>query len=148
LNQRQHAMRAVGQFTYNLIAGTAAHLILMILGLIATMILFGKMDEGPIHLICAVIIPFFGAGAFIAYRELRWAKSVSILSGCVLLVFPPLIVAAYQDWKWEMIGHKFWFMIIAIPFSLFGCLCVQYNSKSKANPHHGSTANPNDEIAG
>ncbi len=140
-------MRDIGQVVYNLIAGTAAHLILMILGLIATMILFGKMDEGPIHLIAAAIIPFFGAGAFIAHRELRWAKLVSIVSACVALGFPPIIIAAYRDWNWSAIGSEYWFAIIAVPFSLLGCVCVQNNRESNPRDRNLSTGNPNDKIA-
>ncbi|MFT5302488.1 MAG: hypothetical protein ACI87E_003147 [Mariniblastus sp.] len=140
-------MRDIGQLAYNLIAGIAAHLLLMILGLIATLILFGKMDEGPIHLIAAAIIPFFSAGAFIAYRELRWAKLVSIVSGCVTLGFPPIIIAAFRDWNWTAIGSEYWFAIIAVPFSLLGCVCVQNYRESKPHGEGLSTGNPNDKIS-
>ena len=69
-------IRNAGKFAFNLIAGTAAHLILMIPGFILTAMLFGKSDEGVIDLIVAVVMPFFGAGAFIAHRELQKLQSI------------------------------------------------------------------------
>lgn len=118
-------MRGIALLAYNLIAGTAAHLLLMLMGEIAVMVLFGKIDEGLIHLIGGCVLPFFGAGALIASRELRWAKVVSILSGCIALVIPVAVIAGYNDWDWSAIGSKYVYSVIAVPFSLFGCLCAQ-----------------------
>jgi peptidoglycan/LPS O-acetylase OafA/YrhL len=131
-------IRDVGQFSYNVISGTAAHLIFMIAGFILTAILLGKIDEGVVHLVVAVVLPYFGAGTFIAYRDLRWARTVSVISGALALAVPPIAIAAYRDWNWATLGTEYWFAAIAIPFSLLGCIWQQNNEQSKAKSESSS----------
>ena len=125
-------MRLVFQFAYDIVAGAVVHIILMIVGLILTMILFGKMDEGVMHLILCVCIPFTFAGMFISHRGARFPRTVSAASGVVALMFPPIVIAAYNNWNWLQIGPKYLFAILGLPFSV---VASHYVSQSRAkNP--------------
>jgi len=121
-------MRLALQFAYDVVAGAVAHIILMIAGFILSMALFGKMDEGVIHLILCVCIPFAFAGMFISYRGVKFPRTVSAASGVVALLFPPVVIAAY--WNWLQIGPKYLFAILGLPFSVVGS---HYVSQSRVN---------------
>jgi len=118
-------MRTLGQFAYNLISGTAAHLILMFLGFLLTLILFGKADESALHLIVAVMLPYFAAGAFLAERRLRWARLVSVISGGLALLVPPMAISAYHGGRWFILETNYWWTLTALPFSYWGCVWIQ-----------------------
>lgn len=117
-------MRMIFQFVYDVIAGVAAHLILMFGGLIFTMVVFGKMDEGLIHLVLCVIVPFTCAGMFIVHRGVRFARAVSFVSGTVALLVPPIIVASCWDWNWTLIGPAYIASMVGLPFSVAGSYYV------------------------
>ena len=123
-------MRLALQFAYDVVAGAVAHIILMIAGLILLMAVFGKMDEGVMHLILCVCIPFAFAGMFISHRGVKFPRTVSAASGVVALMFPPVVIAAYWDWNWLQIGPKYAFAILGLPFSVLGS---HYVSQSRVN---------------
>lgn len=113
-------MRLILQFAYDVIAGAAAHLILMIVGLVVAMVVFGKLDEGLIHLVLCVVVPFACAGIFIARRGVCFAPIVSLASGAIALLVPAIVVASYWNWNWTQIGPAYIFSIVGLPFSVAG----------------------------
>ncbi|QDU75298.1 hypothetical protein Pan97_23280 [Bremerella volcania] len=140
-------LRDLGQFVYNLISGTAVHVISMLLGFILTLILFGKTDESIFHLVVAVFVPFLASGAFIAHRRLRWAPLVCVLSGTLALTVPPIAISAYWGWSWSTLGSDYWWVLTAVPCSLLGCLWVQStpSAATQSELPGSSHADPNAE---
>ena len=119
-------MRVILQFVYDVIAGAAAHLALMIVGLVIAMVVFGKMDEGLIHLVLCVVVPFAFAGMFIGHRGVCFAPIVSLASGAIALLVPPIVVASYWNWNWTQIGPAYIFSIVGLPFSVAGSYYVRH----------------------
>lgn len=113
-------MRVIVQFVYDVIAGAAAHLILMIMGLVGAMLVFGKKDEGLVDLILCVIVPFTAAGMFIAHRGVAFAPIVALAAGAIALLIPPIVVASYWNWNWTQIGPAYLFSVVGLPFSVAG----------------------------
>ncbi|QDU42640.1 hypothetical protein Mal52_11070 [Symmachiella dynata] len=126
-------MRKSFQFTYDVIAGTAAHLILMLAGVIVAMICFRKPNEGVLLLIMFVIVPFTCAGMFIAHRGVHFARTVSLVSGAVALLVPPIVIAAYWDWNWTQIGPDYLGTIVGLPFSVVGAHYIKQTAVADAH---------------
>ncbi|WP_145423907.1 hypothetical protein [Symmachiella dynata] len=126
-------MRTTLQFTYDVIAGAAAHFILMLAGVIVAMICFGKPDEGVTGLILCVIVPFTCAGMYIAHRGVLFPRTVSMVSGAVALLVPPIVIAAYWDWNWTQIGPDYLVTIVGLPFSVVGAHYVKQTAVADAH---------------
>ena len=124
-------MRVILQFVYDVIAGAVAHLILMIFGLVIAMVVFGKMDEGLIHLVLCVVVPFACAGMFIAHRGVCFAPIVSFASGAVALLVPPIVIASHWNWNWAQIGPDYIWSIIGLPFSVAGSYYVRHTASKR-----------------
>ena len=126
-------MQKIFQFTYDVIAGAAAHLILMLAGNIVALVCFGKLDEGVLLLIMCVIVPFTCAGMFIAHRGVHFPRTVSLVSGAVALLVPPIVIAAYWDWEWSHSGPEYIVTIVGLPFSALGAHYVKQTAVADAH---------------
>ncbi|MFN3148600.1 hypothetical protein [Bremerella sp.] len=135
-------LRGVGQFVYNLISGTAVHLIAMLLSFLLMLIVFGKTQESIVHLILAVFIPFMASGAFIAHRRLRWAPTICVLSAALALTVPPIAISAYRGWNWSTLGSDYWWVMTGVPCSLIGCWWQQSTHDTRAS---GESPSPPDD---
>lgn len=111
-------MRFILQFASDVLAGATVHIVLMIFGYIFTTVPLGKMDEGLIHLITCVCIPFAFAGMFISRSGAKFPRTVSALSAVVALMLPPIVIAAYNHWNWLQVGPKYLFAFLGLPFSV------------------------------
>lgn len=134
-------LKLAAQFVYNLLSGTALHVIAMLVGFLLTMILMGKTDENFLHLFLGVMVPFFIAGALMARERFAGARVISVLSAALALTVPPLAISFY--WGWEMprgLGNYGW-TLTAIPFSLWGCLWMQ-NRQSEADRSGSEATSP------
>ena len=114
----------IAQFIHDVIVGTAATLFFMIFGLLASLVMFREMDEGPIHFVFCICIPLVIAGMLISKRGIRFPRTVSVVSSFIALLIPPIAVASYWDWNLTQIGSDYLYAFLGIPFSALGASFV------------------------
>ena len=122
-------MRSAMQFIADFIFGVAVHVLLMFVGLIVSLALFGKRQEGMTTLTLSVFLPFLFAGMCLSHRRLKFPRTVAFVSSIFAPTVPLVANAAYwdwywyesyQEWNWNELISNYVYVLLGVPCSVFG----------------------------